>query len=496
MNFSQALEFYKTQRKKLVAVRYFFFISGWDMQTTAAQGSIESASEQVAMLAGRQYELTSDARYKEAVQVLFENSNNLDEVMRHEIECVQKEIAQTEKIPKQRYEQHMSLAAKAYPVYVQAKHDNDFAAILPYLEQLIQYNQDLTLWWQTPTLKGYDVLLDMYEHNFTTKRYDEFFQLLKQKILPVVGKLPAEQQYIAPEWSTQPYYKEGQKKFCNYLMDVLCFDKNKGLMKESEHPFTNGFGTNDVRITNHYYEENVLSSVFSVLHETGHALYEQQCDANLNGTFCSGGASMGMHESQSRFYENMIGRSKEFWQVHFKHMQQHFPVQLKHVSLPQFLQCVNAVKRSFVRTEADELTYPMHIIIRYEIEKELIDGCLKAKDLPQAWNEKYRSYLGIVPPTDTLGVLQDCHWASGDFGYFPTYALGSAIAAQLFAAMQKQLDVAQCLQSGNTAQINSWLKEHVHKYGASKYPDQIVLLATGEQFNPNYYVDYLLKKFG
>ncbi len=495
MNFQEALQFYKSHRRKILAINYANFVVSWDMQTEAASGSIEADSEQMSVIAERSYELTSDEQFAQAVQVLFENSQNLDDVLRHEIDVVQKDIQQTKKIPKQQYAEFSVLASKAYAVYVQAKKENNFQLFCPYLEKIVEYCRNLTKWLETDELKGYDVLLDRFEPHYTAAQYDGFFLLLKEKLVPLIAKLPTEQQTKDPEWATQLFYKEGQHKFCEYLRDVMCFDKSRGIMKESEHPFTSGFGTDDVRITNHYYENNFVSAIFSAIHETGHALYEQQCDKSLNTTLCGGGASLGMHESQSRFYENMIGRSRAFWDVHYKHLQQQFPVQLKRVTQNQFVNYINTAKRSFVRTEADELTYPLHIMLRYEIEKKLIDGSLEVKDLPQYWNEKFTEYFGITPPTDTLGVLQDVHWSSGDFGYFPTYALGSAIAAQLYHAMEKDFDVAQSLQSGTTAQINQWLKEHVHKYGSSKYPDEILKLATGEKFNPTYYVDYLVKKY-
>lgn len=494
MNFEQALEFYKQQRRRLLALQYANFIVDWDMQTDAAEGSIAADSEQLGVFAERGYELRSDPRFEEAVQVLAQNAQLLDEVFRHEVEVMQKDIEQTHKIPKDEYAAFSQLTSQAYPVYVQAKRENNFELFRPYLEKIVAYCRNMTKWLATDELKGYDVLLDIYEPHYTQKQYDEFFDLLREKLVPVIKTVTANVKPV-PDWATQLYYKEGQRKFCEYLRDVMCFDKTRGIMKESEHPFTTGFGTDDVRITNHYYENNFISSIFSAIHETGHALYEQQCDSALNGTFCGGGASLGMHESQSRFFENMVCRNKAFWGVHYKHLQQCFPVQLKKVSLAQFCDYVNRAERSFVRTEADELTYPLHVMLRYEIEKKLIDGSLEVADLPVYWNEKFTEYFGITPPTDTLGVLQDVHWAYGNFGYFPTYALGSAIAAQLYHHMNKDFNVEESLQSGTTAQINAWLKEHVHKYGSSKYPDEILRIATGEDFNPNYYVDYLVKKY-
>lgn len=238
-----------------------------------------------------------------------------------------------------------------------------------------------------------------------------------------------------------------------------------------------------------------MSSIFSVIHETGHATYERQCDPALNDTLSGGGASLGMHESQSRFYENIIGRSRAFWAVHYSKLQQVFAPQLNDVTLDEFAAYINRAQVSFVRTEADELTYPLHIMLRYEIEQNLIDGTLQVKDLPYYWNAKFTEYFCITPPNDTLGVLQDVHWAYGNIGYFPTYALGSAIAAQLYHAMSKDFDVEASLSSGTTKQINNWLRDHVHKYGASKYPDEILRIATGEDFNPDYYIDYLINKY-
>lgn len=494
MNFNEAMEFYKKQRKKMLALRYANFVISWDMQTESAENSIVADSEQVGVLAEESYLLVADEKFVQAVEVLFEHSSELDEVLRHEVEIVRKEILQTRKIPQDKFAAFSELTSKAYPVYVQAKRQNDFELFRPYLEKIVEYRRQTAEWLQTETLSGYDVLLDNYEPHFTTKQYDAFFDLLREKLVPVIKRV-ANNPPKAPAWATEKYNARLQREFCEYLRDAMCFDKSRGIMKESEHPFTSGFGTDDVRITNHYYEENFTSSIFSAIHETGHALYEQQCDTALNGTLSGGGASLGMHESQSRFFENMIGRSDAFWRVHYKKLQQTFPNQLQNVTVGQFVEYVNRAECSFVRTEADELTYPLHIMLRYEIEKKLVNGTLRVKDLPQYWKDKFAEYFGITPPTDTLGVLQDVHWAYGELGYFPTYALGSAIAAQLYHAMSQDFDVAESLRSGTTAKINEWLKNRVHKYGASKYPDEILRLATGEDFNPQYYVDYLISKY-
>lgn len=489
-----ALEIYLNHRKKIVAQHYVNFVLQWDMETDAAEQSIIADSEQMAVVSEYDYALNTDPEFEKAVAELYATRNELEAPLAHEIEVVYKNIADTKKIPPEEYTAYSRLTAETYPMYVKAKNTNDFELFRPYLEKIVDFCRKQTVWLAKDKLQGYDVLLDQYEPHYTRAEYDKFFDALRTKLVPVVKQV-TEHVDPVPAWATQRFDGEKQRQFCEYLRDVMCFDKSRGIMKQSEHPFTSGFGTDDVRITNHYYEDKFDSAIFSVIHETGHALYEQQCDRSLNGTLSGGGASLGMHESQSRFFENVIGRSKAFWQVHYAKLQEFFPEQLAAVSLDEFVAYINRAERSFVRTEADELTYPLHIMLRYEIEQKLIDGSLQVKDLPAYWRAKFTEYFGITPPTDTLGVLQDVHWSYGNFGYFPTYALGSAIASQLFAAMNRDFDVYQSLSCGTTAKVNEWLREHVHKYGSSKYPDEILRIATGESFNPDYYIDYLVGKY-
>ncbi len=488
------LDFYLSARKKLCALNYASFLIEWDMQTEAPDNSITANSEQSAVLSEMRYRITTDPEFKRCVDALYEQRDKLDAVLCHEIEVVHKDIVNTAKIPVEEYSAFSELTSKAYPVYVRAKKENNFALFRPYLEKIVEYCRKQTKWLATDKISGYDVLLDIYEPNYTQEKYDKFFNVLREKLVPFVHSVTARPAPL-PEWAKGRFDKEKQRVFCEYVRDVMCFDKTRGVMKESEHPFTSGFGTDDVRITTHYYEDNLVSAIFSVIHETGHATYEQQVDRSLNGTLCGGGASLGMHESQSRFYENIVGRSSAFWKVHFPKLQQLFARELKDVTTEDFVGYINRAEASFVRTEADELTYPLHIMLRYETEQKLINGELEVRDLPDFWNAKFTEYFGITPPNDTLGVLQDVHWAYGNFGYFPTYALGSAIASQLYDAMSKDFDVEASLSDGTTKQINLWLKEHVHKYGASKYPDEILRLATGEDLDPDHYVNYLIAKY-
>ena len=278
-------------------------------------------------------------------------------------------------------------------------------------------------------------------------------------------------------------------------METLHLDRNYCAIAESEHPFTMNFNNKDVRITTHYYENNFLSSMFSVIHEGGHALYELGADDKYNHTLLYGGVSMGIHESQSRFYENLIGRSKAFSAYVLPKLKELFPEQMADVDVDTFYRSINHVQPSLIRIEADELTYCLHIMVRYEMEKQLISGTLAVKDVPDAWNRLYQEYLGVQVPDDAQGCLQDIHWSFGDLGYFPSYALGSAYGAQMLAVMQQELgDVYTDVEKGDLSRITGWLRRHIHQYASFKKPGQLFEEACGT-FDAKYYTDYLTEKY-
>ena len=281
----------------------------------------------------------------------------------------------------------------------------------------------------------------------------------------------------------------------HYVMDLLQIDRNRCAIGESEHPFTTSTNNHDVRITTHYYTNDLLSSLFSVIHEGGHALYMLYTGDELNGSSLAEGSSCSIHESISRFFENYIGRSREFTACLFTKAQEIFPQQLANVTAEQFYRACNVSQPSLIRTEADELTYPLHIMIRYELEKRLVDNSLSVADLPAEWNRLYKEYLGLDVPDDAQGVLQDMHWSDASFGYFPTYALGSAYSAQILAAMEKELPVWELLAKSDLSPIINWLKEKLFVFGGIKKPQELLLEISGEAFNPQYYTNYLNKKY-
>ena len=292
----------------------------------------------------------------------------------------------------------------------------------------------------------------------------------------------------------QEYPAAQQKAFADYLMEVMGLDRSHCGLGETEHPFTLEFNNKDVRITTNYDEHNVASSMYSVLHEGGHALYELGIRDDLQYTCLAGGVSMGVHESQSRFYENLIGRSRPFVEAIYPKVQEFFPQQLGGVSADQFYRAVNKAQPSLIRTEADELTYCLHVMVRYEIEKQLIGGTLEAKDVPAVWAKLYKEYLGIEVPNDRDGCLQDSHWSGGAFGYFPSYALGSAYGAQMLRRMEQDVDVWGAAAKGDLTPITAWLREKVHQYGGLMEPADVVKNACGD-FSAEDYIQYLTRKY-
>ncbi|MBE0700357.1 MAG: carboxypeptidase M32, partial [Acholeplasmataceae bacterium] len=336
---------------------------------------------------------------------------------------------------------------------------------------------------------------DMYEEGFGIKEYDVFFDSLREELVPFVLSATQNKLKFNRKLTKSIYPADKQEAFSKYLIEVFGYDLNHGVLKESTHPFTSGVSSMDTRITTHYYEDNITSSIFSTIHEMGHAIYEMQNNPKYDDTFLHGGSSLGMHESQSRMMENMIGRSYAFWKNHYPKLVEMFPKQFKDIPLDEFYRFINQAKRSLIRVEADELTYSLHVMVRYELEKSLINGKLKVRDLPKKWRQLMAQYVGIRPKTDREGVLQDIHWSFGSFGYFPTYALGSAYAAQIYQAMNKEIDIEKAIEENNLSRIKSWLKEHIHQFGQSKTPKELLLIATKEPFNPNYYIDYLKGKF-
>ncbi len=491
----ELIQKYQAVRDKMLAYRFASFIISWDSQTEAPSGSFEARAKHVGILSEESYKFSTSQETIDLINQLYEKRSELDDVLRYEIQEAKTSIEKLKKVPMHEFVEYMSLLAQSENIWAKAKNNNDWASFEPILEKIVAFLRKYIVYIETPKLKGYDVLLDEYEKGMTMKEYDKFFDTIKTDLVPFVKEVTSRELEYNNSFEEIPFPIEKQKEFMDYIMKVMDYDLSRGLMKESEHPFTSGMGTTDVRVTNHYYEDNFISSIFSGIHELGHATYEQQVDPKLDSTLSGGGGSMALHESQSRFYENIIGRSLEFWKIHYPALKEIFKKELRGIKVTDFYKHINKSTRSLIRTEADELTYPIHIMIRYDIEKALFNNEIEVKDLPKVWNQKVKEYLDIDVPSDKEGVLQDVHWAGGSFGYFPTYALGSAYASQMFNVMNKDFKVLKSLESKTTKEINTWFKEKLHKYGASMEPKKLFENCVGGKFNPKHYVKYLIKKY-
>ena len=468
-------------------------VLGLDAATAAPLGSAEGRGRTMAVLSKVVYDLAASADTRELVEYLSAHADELDPQHRRQAEIRKRDCEQLTRIPQEEYVAYNVLLNKAEGIWRVAKQNNDFAAFAPTLAEIVAFNRKFAGYYD-PSKAPYDALLNEYEEGLTMETLDGFFQKLRDVIVPLVQAI-SEKEQPDTAFLNQSYPIEGQKKLAKYLMDTIGLDPGKCTIAESEHPFTCGFNNADVRITTHYHEFNPTFAMFSTIHEGGHALYELGVEDDYNHTCLTGGASMGIHESQSRFYENIIGRSLEFIELIFPKMQEIFPEQLAGVTAFDLYRAVNKAQPSLVRTESDELTYALHIMVRYEIEKQLIGGTLEVKDVPAAWNKLYKEYLGIDVPSDTLGCLQDSHWSGGSIGYFPSYALGSAYGAQMKAAMESDIGpISGYVAKGDIAAITAWLREHIHRFGNFKKPAAIFEDACG-RFDPRFFADYLTEKY-
>ena len=463
-----------------------------DSVTVAPKNTAEGRGVALSILAGEHQKLLTAPETKALLDELAAEQDKLDPLHKREVELLRRECEKMTRIPAEEYMAYTELTNRASDVWHKAKENNDFASFCPILQELVDYNRKFAVYYDAEKAP-YDALLNEYERGVDSKQLDAFFDTLREGIVPLIRAI-GEKPQIDDSFLHLEYPADRQKAFADYLMEVMGIDRSHCGLGETEHPFTLEFNNKDVRITTNYDLHNVASSMYSVLHEGGHALYELGIRDDLQYTCLTGGVSMGVHESQSCFYENLIGRSRAFVGVIYPKVQEFFPEQLGGVSAEQFYRAVNKAQPSLVRTESDELTYCLHVMVRYEIEKQLIGGTLEAKDVPAEWAKLYKEYLGIDVPNDRDGCLQDSHWSSGAFGYFPSYALGNAYGAQMLHNMEQDVDVEDSIAKGELAPITAWLHEKVHQYGGLYVPADVVRNACGT-FDPHYYTDYLTRKF-
>lgn len=498
MNVEKHLAYIKEQTMKQNAYSYIGGLIGWDSAATGSpRMGFDKKYQYAGILAGEAYKITTDPALRTAV---FEASELLSDVGdvrdRAMIREWKKNIERLEKIPKEEYVAYVELLGKSEMEWENAKEANDFEGFKTYYQQVFDYQRKFAEYYGYQD-HPYNALLEDFEPGMTVEKLDVFFKELREEVVPLLKRIVAAKAAKPEtfEFISRPVAKDKQDVFSRKLLNHIRYDLERGMLAESEHPFTNGLTQHDVRITTHYIEDNFPSAIFSTAHEGGHGIYEQQQDETLEDRGLRNGASAAIHESQSRMYENVFGRSIEFWKPLYPEMQALYGEALTGVALEEFHRAINTVEASLIRIEADELTYPLHIMVRYELEKALLEGKLAVDDLSKAWNEKMEEYLGIEPPSHSLGVLQDVHWAAGLVGYFPSYALGNAYAAQLLHYMQQDFDVFADLEKGDFDRIHDWLGTKIHQHGLVYLPEELIVKATGETFNPKYYVDYLKEKY-
>lgn len=481
---------------KMVSFNEALGLMYWDLRTGAPKKGVEQRSETIGMLSAEVFKMSTSVEMAGFLEELTkpESLDSLSEVTRQTVLECKKEYDRNKKIPADEYKEYIILRSKAESVWEDAKKASDFSMLQPYLEKLVEYNKKFVEYWGYEG-NPYNTLLDLYEPGITVEILDKVFGELREEIVPLVKQISESPDKPETSFLFEAFPKEKQKEVSLKVLEQMGYDFEAGRLDESMHPFATGLNPGDVRVTTKYDEQDFRSAVFGTIHEGGHALYEQNISSDLLGTPLCSGTSMGIHESQSLFYENFVGRHLAFWKKNYSTLKSAASGQFDNVGLVDFYRAINEAKPSFIRIEADELTYPLHIMVRYEIEKGLFNGEIEVKDLPQVWNQKYEEYLGITPESDAKGVLQDVHWSGGDFGYFPSYALGYMYAAQLKNSMEKDLNFEELLEEGNLIPVKEWLTEKVHRHGKMKKPLEILQDVTGEGLNVSYLVNYLKEKY-
>lgn len=468
----------------------------WDQLVNMPAGGAEDRGEQIATIEQILHAKSTSDEIGSLLEDLTAAAGQMDPDSDDArlIKVAKRNFDKSTKVSAEFVSEFARISTVAQSVWEKARAGSDFSIFQPYLEQLVGLRQQYADFFK-PWTHVYDPLLDDFEPGMKTADVQTIFNTLRPKQVELI-KAISEKPQVEKSFLYVEYPEKTQWDFGVEVISKFGYDWDHGRQDKSVHPFTTGFGLNDVRITTRFNTKFLPTAMFGTMHECGHALYELGIAKKYNRTPLGAGASMAVHESQSRLWENLVGRSHAFWKHFYPHLQELFPSQLGNVDAEMFYKAVNAVEPSLIRVEADEATYNLHIMLRLEMEIALMEGSLKAKDAPEAWNDKFENYLGIVPPNNALGVLQDVHWSFGGFGYFPTYALGNLVSAQLWERMEQDIpDVEAHIEKADFAVILDWLRENVHVYGAKYEPQELVQKITGSKITPEPFMRYLDRKF-
>lgn len=486
-------EYYVKTKDLLSKYSYVTSILSFDENTVCPKDDKKYSFEVIDFFSEKILNIIKSNEYYDNLKYLKDHKKLLSKIEFMDISKKLEDLDKERKIPLDLAIKGNKIISDASVSWEEARETLDYSIFEENLTKLVSYYKEV-ICCKEDKLKGYDILLDDMEDNMTIEKYDEFFSLLEVKVLPLLKKILTMPKKYNSKLDKLKFDISKQKLITNDIVQMMGYTNKNGYLGETIHPFTSGINANDVRTTTNYKEELLFSNIFSVMHEVGHALYELQIDKKYNNTALFGGTSCAIHESQSRFYENYLGRKREFIEFLFPILKKYYEKELKDITVDDIYYYVNDVSSNLIRIEADELSYPFHILIRYKIEKGLFDNTIEVKDIDKTFNYYMKEYFNIVPKNKKEGCYQDVHWSSG-FGYFPTYALGSAISAQIYYHMSKELDIDTLMSEGNFKPINKYLKNKIHKYGASVKNFDLIHQAFNEDFNPNYYVDYLINKF-
>ncbi|HVU11372.1 MAG TPA: carboxypeptidase M32 [Phototrophicaceae bacterium] len=472
-------------------------VLSWDQQVNMPPGGMAARAAQIGTLSRIEHDMIiSD----ETRRLLEDASSEIDGMPYDSTEAsmvrvVAKDVHLQTCLSTELVAKIAEMEVVGHQVWAAARANSDFNAFEPTLEQILDLKRQAAEQ-MGYTEHPYDALLNEYERGMTAARVKQIFDAHKAELVPLISAIRAKGDVIDNAMLHQPYDIPKQRAFGEMVVKAFGYDFNRGRQDEVVHPFCTNFSQGDVRITTRFYPDFLSAALFGTMHEAGHAMYEQGVDPSLEGTPLSRGTSLGVHESQSRMWENFVGRSRGFWEWAYPTLREVFPDQLKGVSVDQFYKAINKVQPSFIRVEADEATYNLHIMLRFELEMDMAAGKIAAKDLPEAWNEMFQTFLGVTPPNDRVGVLQDVHWSSGLLGYFPTYALGNLLAAQYYnKAVQDRPSIPSDIANGKFDTLLGWLRENIHQYGRKFTADELTQRITGGSIDSSHYTEYLKKKY-
>ncbi len=485
---------YKNHVQKAADVIFSIAVLSWDQETYMPEKGAEFRAQQISTLSGVYHKMITDDTLGKWLEELSKDTS-LNEKQKKNVELTKETYDKQKKFTTEFVELMSKTVSECFQAWQTAKEKNDFSVYQPKLEKLVELKK------QECEILGYkehpyDAQLNEYEKGATAKDLEKLFADVRKELVPFVKKIKQARQ-VDDSFFYKAYDTDKQWSFGLDLLKQMGYDFDAGRQDKSSHPFTISFSPMDVRVTTRVHENDISEMIWSCIHEGGHGLYEQGLPAEEYGLPLSEAISLGIHESQSRLWENNVGRSLAYWKKNFPLAQSIFPEQLKDVKAEDFYKAMNKVEASLIRTSADELTYHFHVMIRFEIEKALFEGAIKVSDLPSYWNAKYKEYLGIDVPSDTKGVLQDIHWSHGSFGYFPTYSIGSFYAAQFFDQAKKENpNLLSEIEKGEMQNLLKWLREKIHIHGRFYTASELCEKITGEKLNFSHFMNYAKEKYG